>query len=122
MIAGVTTPKYGVPDEESPEWTQADFARAKPAREIFATAGTKALCEDVAREPSRRDMTEPGLEGRHRDRDGEIHRKRSDTLVGTLRREYGPDFAKGYRSDARLGTVLEKEGLSSLSELLKKKR
>jgi len=65
-------------------------------------------------------MKQPGLDGRHRDRDGEIHRKRSDTLVRTLREEYGPEFAKGYRSDARLGTVLEKEGVSSLSEFLKK--
>jgi hypothetical protein len=38
------------------------------------------------------------------------------------RDEYGEDFAKGYRSDAKLGTVLEREGLDDLSQLLKKKR
>jgi hypothetical protein len=43
-------------------------------------------------------------------------------LVGTLRDEYGDDFAKGYRSDTKLGTVLEREGLDDLSQLLKKKR
>jgi len=64
----------------------------------------------------------PGLDTRSRNEDGEIRKKRSDTLVGTLRDEYGEDFAKGYRSDAKLGTVLEREGLDDLSQLLKKKR
>lgn len=61
-----------------------------------------------------------GLDGRMRDANGEIRKKRSDTLVATLRKEYGDDFAKGYRSDATLGTVLKKEGLETLDELLKK--
>ena len=64
----------------------------------------------------------PGLDDRSRNEDGEIRKKRSDTLVGTLRDKYGEDFAKGYRSDAKLGTVLEREGLDDLSQLLKKKR
>lgn len=55
-----------------------------------------------------------------RDANGEIRKKRSDTLVGTLRKEYGDDFATGYRSDAKLGTVLKKEGANSLDDLLKK--
>jgi hypothetical protein len=67
-------------------------------------------------------MKQPGLDGRHRDMDGEIRRKRSDTLVRTLRDEYGNDFAKGYRADAQLGTVLKIEGASSLHELLKGKK
>ena len=66
-------------------------------------------------------MKQPGLDDRHRDRDGEIHRKRSDTLVGTLRKEYGPEVAKGYRSDTKLGTVLKREGAKSLDDLLKKR-
>lgn len=61
-----------------------------------------------------------GLDGRQRDKDGEIREKRGDTLVGTLRKEYGDDFAKGYRSDTKLETVRENEG-KSLSELVKKK-
>ena|SRR5215470_16354399 len=61
-----------------------------------------------------------GLDNRCRDNNGEIRHKRSDTLVGTLRSTYGSDFAKGYRSDAQLGTVLKQENASTLSELLKR--
>ena len=67
-------------------------------------------------------MKQPGLDKRHRDKDGEIRRKNSNTLVGTLRKEYGEDFLKGYRSDAKLGTVLKKEGVESLHDLVKRKR
>ena len=63
-----------------------------------------------------------GLDERCRDEDGEIRRKRRDTLVGTLRREYGEDFAPGLRSDATLGTLLDRSGAQSLSEYLKRKR
>jgi len=61
-----------------------------------------------------------GLDNRMRDEDGQIRQKRSDTLVATLRETYGEDFAKGYRSDAQLGTVLKREGVDSLTQLLKK--
>jgi hypothetical protein len=44
------------------------------------------------------------------------------SLVGSLRQEYGADFAQGYRSDTKLGTVLEREKVEDLSQLLKKKR
>ncbi|MDE2101646.1 MAG: hypothetical protein KGL39_30650 [Patescibacteria group bacterium] len=63
-----------------------------------------------------------GLDNRMRDDDGEIRHKRRDTLVRTLRETYGPDFARGYRSDAELGTVLQREGVDTLDQLLKKKR
>lgn len=63
-----------------------------------------------------------GLDDRMRDHDGEIRKKRSDTKVETLRKTYGPDFAKGYRSDAELGTVMKKEGVETLDQLIKKKR
>ena len=62
-----------------------------------------------------------GLDGRMRDQSGEIRQKRSDTQVGTLRKTYGDDFAQGYRADAHLGTVLKREGVSTLDQLLKKK-
>ena len=62
-----------------------------------------------------------GLDGRMRDQDGEIRQKRSDTHVKTLRDIYGDDFAKGYRSDAHLGTVLKREGVETLDQLIKKK-
>jgi len=63
-----------------------------------------------------------GLDDRMRDQSGEIRQKRSDTQVGTLRKTYGDDFAKGYRSDATLGTVRKREGVESLDQLLKKNR
>jgi hypothetical protein len=60
-----------------------------------------------------------GLDDRCRDLDGEIRRKRGDTLVGTLRQNYGPDFAPGVRSDMRLDTLLDRTGAESLTELLR---
>jgi hypothetical protein len=63
-----------------------------------------------------------GLDGRMRDHGGAIRKKRSDTLVRTLRDEYGKHFATGYRADATLGAVLNKEGLETLDDLLKHRR
>jgi hypothetical protein len=65
-------------------------------------------------------MKEPGLDGRHRDRNGEISQKRGDTQIGTLREVYGQSFAEGRRSDMRLDTLLREEGATSLSQLLKR--
>ena len=61
-----------------------------------------------------------GLDNRQRDENGQIREKRGDTLVKTLRNEYGKDFAKDFRSDTKLETVREKEG-KTLTEILKKK-
>jgi hypothetical protein len=61
-----------------------------------------------------------GLDGRERDQNGQIREKRGDTRVGTLRNEYGPDFANGYRSDTKLETVRKDTG-KSLSQLVKGK-
>jgi hypothetical protein len=62
---------------------------------------------------------QPGLDGRHRDVDGQIERKHGNTLVRTLRQTYGDAFALGVRSDAKLSTVLRETGADSLSALLK---
>jgi hypothetical protein len=59
-----------------------------------------------------------GLDRRCRDLDGEIRQKRGDTLVKTLRKAYGPDFAPGVRSDTRLDTLRERTG-NSLSRIIK---
>jgi hypothetical protein len=59
-----------------------------------------------------------GLDQRCRDRGGEIRQKRGDTLVGTLRKTYGPDFAPGVRSDMRLDTLRDRMG-ESLSKIIK---
>jgi hypothetical protein len=38
-------------------------------------------------------MKQPGLDQRHRDKNGEIDRKHGNTLISTLRETYGPSFA-----------------------------
>jgi hypothetical protein len=65
---------------------------------------------------------QPGLDNRYRDEDGTTHKKRGDTLVKTLRRTYGSGFAEGIRSDARLDTVLDRAGVSTLDQYLRQSR
>jgi hypothetical protein len=62
-------------------------------------------------------MKEPGLDGRHRDKDGEISKKHGNTLVGTLRKIYGKPFAAGYPDATTLGEVLTHLNETSLSQL-----
>jgi hypothetical protein len=63
----------------------------------------------------------PGMKGdRSRDENGELRKKRSDTHVGSVEKEYGVDL--GHRSDMHLGTLLKQEGVKSLDALLHKKR
>ena len=62
-------------------------------------------------------MKEPGLDGRHRDKDGEISRKHGNTLVGTLRKIYGKSFAAGYPEATKLSDVLMQLNETSLSQL-----
>ena len=64
-------------------------------------------------------MNQPGLDQRHRDKIGEISRKHGNTLIGTLRKQYGPMFAKGCIDQERLGDVLHKLDDHSLSELVR---
>ena len=65
---------------------------------------------------------QPGLDDRCRDRDGEIRQKRGDTLVGTLRKTYGPNFAPGVRADMRLDTLRKRSGGESLSKIVQDER
>lgn len=61
-------------------------------------------------------MQQPGLNGRHRDKNGEISRKHGNTLVRSLRKIYGPSFAKGAREDEKLSDVLvERTNIRSAS-------
>jgi hypothetical protein len=62
-------------------------------------------------------MKEPGLDNRHRDKDGEISRKHGNTLVGTLRKTYGPSFATGHSDLEKLADVLRKMDEPSLTKL-----
>ncbi len=65
-------------------------------------------------------MAESGLDGRHRDKDGEISKKHGNTLVRTLRTIYGASFAHGFADTDTLKTVLEKEPAhTSLTQLRK---
>ena len=64
---------------------------------------------------------QPGLDGRHRDRNGRISEKHGNTRVDTLRETYGGDFAPGVRGDAHLRTVLDRTGAQSLSELVRRR-
>ncbi len=62
-----------------------------------------------------------GLDDRLRDLDGEIRRKNSITRIDTLRKTYGREFARGYRGDTKLETLLDNSGVRSLSEYLKRR-
>lgn len=64
---------------------------------------------------------DPRMQGeRSRTDKGTLRRKRSDTHAGTIEDLYHIDL--GVRSDKQLGKVLKDEGVSSLTELLEKKR
>ncbi len=58
-----------------------------------------------------------GLDGRHRDHDGEISKKHGNTLVSTLRKIYGSGFAAGHPDTAKLSDVLLELNETSLSQL-----
>ena len=62
-------------------------------------------------------MKEPGLDDRHRDKNGEISRKHGNTLVRTLRKIYGTGFASGFNESDTLSVVLQKLDMNSLSQL-----
>lgn len=64
-------------------------------------------------------MKEPGLDRRHRDKNGEISRKHGNTLVRTLRKIYGSEFAPGCKEDEKLSDVLHKLDESSLGQLVR---
>ena len=62
-------------------------------------------------------MSKAGLDNRHRNKDGEISGKHGNTLIRTLRRVYGPNFAAGYPETDKLSEVLLKLNETSLSQL-----
>lgn len=62
-------------------------------------------------------MSKPGLDNRHRDKDGEISHKHGNTLVRTLRKIYGKGFAAGYPETEKLSEVLLQLNETSLSQL-----
>ena len=64
-------------------------------------------------------MRQPGLDQRHRDKSGEISRKHGNTLVGTLRKTHGSDFALGFKDTDKLSDVLHALDEPSLSKLVR---
>jgi hypothetical protein len=51
-------------------------------------------------------MKQPGLDQRHRNKNGEISRKHGNTLIATLRQSYGQHFALGIEGHKKLEDVL----------------
>ena len=64
-------------------------------------------------------MKQPGLDHRHRDKNGEIGKKHGNTLVRTLRRIHGADFANGFSETDKLSDVLKTLDEPSLSKLVR---
>jgi len=62
---------------------------------------------------------EPGLNDRQRNQDGTLRKKRGDTHLGTLEKQYGELSPR--RSDAHLDTILKDYGVDSLSAMLKER-
>lgn len=63
----------------------------------------------------------PGMQGyRSRNESGPLRKKRSDTLVKTIEKQYDVDFK--VRGDMQLGTLLKKTGEASLNDLMRKQR
>jgi hypothetical protein len=58
------------------------------------------------------------IHARHRDKNGKISRKHGNTLIRTLRKHYGADFAKGCSDNEKLSDVLHKLDEPSLSQLI----
>jgi hypothetical protein len=62
-------------------------------------------------------MSKPSLDGRRRNKDGEISSKHGNTLIRTLRKVYGQSFAAGYPEAEKLSEVLLQLNETSLSQL-----
>ena len=58
-------------------------------------SGLPDSARQVSTNPSNIRKDDMSIDDRHRDKDGEISRKHGNTLVSTLRRNYGPSFAAG---------------------------
>jgi len=63
-------------------------------------------------------MEQPGLDRRHRDKNGEISKKHGNTLIRTLRKIYGTTFAAGQLETAKLSDVLQQLNDTSLGQLI----
>jgi hypothetical protein len=133
-------PNPELTDEDNPELTAEDFARARPAREAYPdlaaqSARRKRFSQNAAitrgsksshfnHKALKRSVVGTavvkGLDGRSKDQRGEIRRTSGNTLVSTLRKTYGEEFGREVRGNAKLQTLLERTGSQSLSDYLEK--
>jgi hypothetical protein len=63
-------------------------------------------------------MEQPGLDKRHRDKNGEISKKHGNTLLRKLRKVYGNTFAAGHPETAKLSDVLPSLNDTTLGHLI----
>jgi hypothetical protein len=63
-------------------------------------------------------LEQPGLDNRHRDKNGQIARKHGNALIATLRQTYGANFASEFPADAKLIDVLHQLDEPSLTQLV----
>ena len=56
---------------------------------------------------------------RRRDKNGQMSRKHGNTLISTLRKHYGTDFAYGCADSDTLGDILQRLDEPSLNKLLR---
>jgi hypothetical protein len=61
---------------------------------------------------------QPAIDGRHRDKDGQISKKHGNTLISTLRQTYGAGFAPGRSGEEKLKDVLHDLDEPSLTHLV----
>lgn len=62
---------------------------------------------------NRKEGTQPGLDDRHRDGNGQTREKNRNTRIDTLPDIYGDDLAAGMLGNAPLRTLLNRTGNSS---------
>jgi hypothetical protein len=60
------------------------------------------------------------LDGRQQDTTGRFDKKHGNARVGSLRKTYGGDLAKGRRKDMMLKPLLAETGMESLHAYLRK--
>ena len=110
-------------DDENPELMPEQIRAMRPASEVLPPELYESLIAEYgSRLTAIEDttMNEPGLDGRHRDVDGRIQQKRSDTLNKNLSHPI-PGFSPntslgemrkstGQNSESKVRSVAEKKG------------
>jgi hypothetical protein len=108
---------FAAPTRPSPLPSKARAAQKKQfpkPRQLPFDPGGRMLPDAGTMESS---MSKASLDNRHRNRDGEISGKHGNTLIRTLRKVYGQNFAAGYPETEKLSEVLLKLNETSLSQL-----